>query len=335
MQKCLNLAYQAIGNVAPNPMVGSIIVYNNKIIGTGYHKGFGLAHAEVNAIASVKDKSLLNKSTLYVNLEPCAHTGKTPPCANMIIEHKIPKVIIGCIDTFSKVSGKGVEIMKKAGIKVIVGILENESKELNKRFFSFHEKKRPYIILKWAKSQDNFIAPYKQIKPFWMTCTKSKELVHKWRADEDAILIGRITAEKDNPSLTVRKAVGNNPIRIIIDKDLKLLKSLKLFNSEAKTFIFNELTSLKKLENNYFKINFNNVINNILKELYNQNIQSIIIEGGAITLKSFIDSNIWDEARIFSTKKELLVGVKSPDIKGLIRKEIEVGVDYLKIIENA
>ena len=335
MQKCLELAYKGIGNVSPNPMVGCVIVYNNEIIGEGYHQKYGLSHAEVNAIASVKDKSLLNKSTLYVNLEPCAHFGKTPPCSNMIIAHKIPKVAVGCIDTFSKVAGKGIKIMRNLGIEVVVGLLEKECRELNKRFFTFHEKKRPYIILKWAKSRDSFIAPYNQNTPFWMTCAKSKKLAHKWRADEDAILIGRITAEKDNPSLTVRAVKGDNPLRIIIDKDLKLLENLNIFNDDAKTFVFNKLKSDKKSETNYIKIDFNNIINSILKELHKQQIQSIIIEGGRITLKSFIDECIWDEARIFTTKREILKGIKSPGIKGNTRKEIEIGDDYLKIIDNA
>ena len=194
IQKCLELASKGKGNVSPNPMVGCVIVYNNEIIGEGYHEKYGFSHAEVNAIASVKDKSLLKKSTLYVNLEPCAHFGKTPPCSSHIIEHKIPKVIIGCLDTFPKVSGKGIEKLQNAGLEVVLGVLEKESKELNTRFFTFHEKKRPYIILKWAESKDGFIAPHNQSEPFWMTSSESKKLVHKWRAEEDAILVGRITA---------------------------------------------------------------------------------------------------------------------------------------------
>ena len=208
-----------------------------------YHEKYGKAHAEVNAINSVKDKSLLKKSTLYVNLEPCAHFGKTPPCTNLIIESEIPKVVIGCIDSYSEVSGKGIEKMQNTGIEVIVGVLEKESRELNKRFFTFHEKKRPYIILKWAESKDGFIAPKNQNKPFWMTSSESKKLVHKWRAEEEAILIGRITAKKDNPSLTVIEVAGSNPIRIIIDKNLTLSGDLNLFNSEAKTIIFNTIKS--------------------------------------------------------------------------------------------
>ena len=334
MQKCLELAYKGIGNVSPNPMVGSIIVYNNEIIGEGCHQKYGFSHAEVNAIASVKNKCLLSKSTLYVNLEPCSHFGQTPPCANLIIEHKIPKVVVGCVDTFSKVSGQGVEKMQNAGLEVEVGVLEKESRELNKRFFTFHEKKRPYIILKWAESKDGFIAPHNQSKPFWISSRESKELVHKWRTEEDGILVGRITAAKDNPSLTVREAKGDNPIRIVIDKDLKLSENLNLYNAEAKTIIFNKSKSDNNSKNNYIKIDFNNLINNILEELYKQNIKSIIIEGGAITLKSFIDVNIWDEARIFTTKKSLTNGVKAPEITGTLREKIEIGDDHLKILHN-
>ena len=332
MKRCIELANKAMGCSSPNPMVGSVIVYNNKIIGEGYHEKYGSHHAEVNAINSVKDKSLLLKSTLYVNLEPCAHFGKTPPCSDLIIQNKIPEVVIGCVDTFSEVSGKGIERMRSVGIDVKVGVLENESRELNKRFFTFHEKKRPYIILKWAESKDRFIAPKDQTKPFWMTSSESKKLAHKWRAEEDAILVGRITAEKDNPSLTVREVEGINPIRIVIDKDLKLSADFNLFNNDAKTIVFNQLKSEENNSNNYIKINFNNLTENILQELHKQNIQSIIIEGGAITLQSFIDKKLWDEARIFTTNKTLTEGVKPPAIEGKIISEDETGGDRFKIL---
>ena len=334
MNRCLELAFKGLKDVSPNPMVGSVIVYQGEIIGEGYHKQYGTEHAEVNAIASVKDKSLLKKSTLYVNLEPCAHFGKTPPCSNLIIEHEIPKVVIGCVDPFSDVNGKGIIKMEKAGIKVSVGVLEKESRELNKRFFTFHEKKRPYIILKWAESKDGFIAPKNQTAPFWMTSKDSKKLVHQFRAEEDAILVGRITAEKDNPSLTVREMEGENPTRIVIDKDLKLSKELNLFNNEAKTIIFNTLQT-KEIDSNYYiKDDFNNLIESILQELYKQNIQSLIIEGGAKTLQSFIDEKLWDEARIFTASTILVEGVKSPNIKGEIVFETDVGEDHLEIIKN-
>jgi diaminohydroxyphosphoribosylaminopyrimidine deaminase / 5-amino-6-(5-phosphoribosylamino)uracil reductase len=334
IKRCLTLAKEGMGLVSPNPMVGCVIVYKDKIIGEGFHQEYGKAHAEVNAISSTKDKSLLQKSTLYVNLEPCAHFGKTPPCCNLIIEHKIPKVVIGCIDSFSKVSGKGIERMKNAGIKVVVGVLEKESRILNKRFFAFYEKNRPYVILKWAESKDGFIAPNNQNKPFWMTSSASKKIVHKWRAEEDAILVGRITAEKDNPLLTVREVKGRNPIRIVIDKELKLASNLNLFASNTKTIIFNSIKSEEKKSNLFIKISFNNLIINILRFLYKQNIQSIIIEGGRLTLQSFIDANIWNEARIFTTKKELHNGVVSPNIKGKVILKTEIETDELNILTN-
>jgi len=334
MKKCLELATKGMGYVSPNPMVGCVIVFNNQIIGEGYHKKYGTAHAEINAIENVKDKSLLKKSTLYVNLEPCVHFGKTPPCTNLIIESEIPKVVIGCRDSYSEVSGKGIEKMQNIGIEVIVGVLEKESRELNKRFFTFHEKKRPYIILKWAESKDGFMAPLNQNKPFWMTSSESKKLVHKWRAEEEAILIGRITAQKDNPSLTVREVAGSNPIRIIIDKNLTLSGNLNLFDSEAKTIIFNAIKSEENDTNQFIKIDFNYLIKNILEELHKQNIQSVKIEGGSITLQSFIDANIWDEARIFTANKLFSQGLKTPIIEGEIILEEEIGTDTLEIIIN-
>ena len=334
MKKCLELAQKGMGYVSPNPMVGCVVVFNDQIIGEGYHQEYGTSHAEVNAIENVKDKSLLKKSTLYVNLEPCAHFGKTPPCTNLIIESEIPKVVIGCIDSYSEVSGKGIEKMQNTGIEVIVGVLEKESRELNKRFFTFHEKKRPYIILKWAESKDGFMAPLNQNKPFWMTSSESKKLVHKWRAEEEAILVGRITAKKDNPSLTVREVAGSNPIRIIIDKNLKLSSDLNLFNSEAKTIIFNTIKSEETGTNQFVKIDFNYLTENILEELHKQNIQSVIIEGGSTTLQSFVDANIWDEARIFTANKLFSQGLKTPIIEGEIILEEEIGTDTLEIIIN-
>ena len=224
--------------------------------------------------------------------------------------------------------------MQNTGIEVIVGVLEKESRELNKRFFTFHEKNRPYIILKWAESKDGFMAPLNQNKPFWMTSSESKKLIHKWRAEEDSILVGRITAKKDNPSLTVREVAGSNPIRIIIDKNLKLSSDLNLFNSEAKTIIFNAIKSEETRTNQFIKINFNNLIKSILEELHQQNIQSVIIEGGSKTLQSFIDTNMWDEARIFTTNIKLENGVESPIIKGGNLSEIQIDTDLLKIIDN-
>ena len=334
MQRCLELAKKGFPHNSPNPMVGCVIVYKNRIIGEGYHEKYGNSHAEVNAIDSVKDKSLISQSILYVNLEPCSHFGNTPPCSDLIIKHKIPKVVIGCIDTFTEVSGRGIEKMQKKGIIVESSVLEKESRELNKRFLTFHEEKRPYIILKWAKSKDGFIAPIQHDKSFWMTCRKSKILTHQWRAEEDGILIGRITAEKDNPLLTVREVEGNNPTRIVIDKSLKLSQNLNLFNIQAETIIFNELESTKKHTNNYIKIDFQNVISNMLDELHKRNMHSVIVEGGAKVLQSFITSKLWDEARVFIADCKLESGIAAPIIKGKIVSKLKIDEDYLKIIVN-
>jgi len=306
-------------DVSPNPMVGSIIVFDNKIIGSGYHKSYGHEHAEVNAINNVKDKSLLSKSILYVNLEPCCHFGKNPPCTDFIIKNKIPKVVIGCIDLNSIVSGRGIKKLKENSVDVTYGILNKECQELNKRFFTFNKLKRPYIILKWAKSSDNFISPQNQSKPFWMTSEKAKKTVHKWRSQEDSILVGTQTAIIDNPRLNVRLVSGKNPIRIVIDKKLKLSKDLEVFNTDVKTIILNEIKSFSSGTNDYLKVDFNNLINQLLDKLYEFNIMSIIIEGGAFTINQFLNKNAYDEIRIFTTTKKLKKGVKSP-ITPVIKK---------------
>ncbi len=334
INKCIEIARLGTGSVSPNPMVGSVIVYKGEVIGEGYHEKYGSDHAEVNAINSVEDKSLLSKSTLYVNLEPCSHFGKTPPCSDLIIKYKIPKVVIGCMDTYSEVDGTGIDKMRNAGIDVKVGIMEEESRELNKRFFTFHEQKRPYIILKWAESKDGFIAPKNQTEAFWMTSQEAKQLVHSWRAEESAILVGRITAEKDNPCLTVREIEGKNPIRIVIDRNLQLSNKLNLFNDIAKTIVFNEIKSEENTSNIHIKTDFNNLIENILEELHEKNVQSVIVEGGSKTLQSFIEKDLWDEARIFTTNKSLKGGVKSPEIEGEIIAEENIEGDLLEIIEN-
>ena len=334
MQRCIELAEKGLGNTYPNPLVGCVIVKNDEIIAEGWHKKAGAAHAEVDAIQKVIDKSILEECTLFVNLEPCNHFGKTPPCVNLIIDMRIPNVVIGCQDSNEKVSGKGIKKLIEAGCNVITGVLENKCQTMNQRFFTFHEKKRPYIILKWAESKDGYIAPKNQIEPFWMTSSESKKLVHKWRAEETAILVGRVTAEKDNPCLTVREVEGENPIRIVIDKNLKLSTDLNLFNNNSKTIVFNAIKSGKNDTNNFIKIDFNILINNILSELYKLNIQSIIIEGGSKTLQSFIDENMWDEARIFTANKTLVEGVKAPTIEGGIISEEDIGGDQLKLMSN-
>jgi len=339
MNICLHLAKQGIGKVAPNPMVGCVIVYNNTIIGQGYHEVYGGPHAEVNAVNNVKDKSLLKESTLYVNLEPCAHFGKTPPCANLIVEHQIPKVVIGCIDSFSEVSGKGIARMEAVGIKVTTGILEKESLDLNKRFFTFHTIKRPYIILKWAQTQDGLIDIDRSSSTKmdnWITTPSSKTLVHQWRAEEQSIMVATNTAINDNPSLTVREVEGNNPIRIVLDMNLRLPENLHLFDKSVPTLVINKLKneSLTNLE--FIKINADkNGITQILQELYKREIQSVIIEGGAQLLNSFIEQNLWDEARVFTGKKEFKKGLEAPKINMKAQKSVAIETDVLTTYFNA
>lgn len=334
MKECLRLAKKGNGFVSPNPMVGCVIVYNNEIIGSGYHESYGKSHAEVNAINSVANKKLLEKSILYVNLEPCSHFGKTPPCCDLIIENKIKRVIVGGVDPFKKVSGKGIKKLKSHGINVKLGVLEKNCKVLNKRFFTFYQKRRPYIILKWAKSTDSFIAPKNQKDSFWMTCPKAKKLVHTWRSQESSILIGRITAEKDNPLLTVRKIEGKNPKRIIIDKNLILSRRLNIFNNDSETIVLNSIKS-RSIENiRFVQLDFDNLIDDLLDFLYGENIQSILVEGGTTTIESFINSGKWDEARVFTANKKLIDGRRSPKLKKVAESKREIGSDLLELVYN-
>lgn len=337
MQRCLQLALNGIGNVAPNPMVGCVIVHNNTIIGEGYHQQYGGKHAEVCAIDNVNDKSLLSESTLYVNLEPCNHFGKTPPCADLILDHKIKTVVTGIKDPFSKVNGGGIKKLKDAGIEVIENILENECKQLNRRFLTFTILKRPYIILKWAQSADGFIAPLQQNENNrWISNAYSQKLVHKWRSEEAAILIGANTALKDNPRLSTRLWQGKNPIRVLIDKNLKTPVEHFIFTEAGNTIVIcNEESKEKTIE--YCKVDFNkNVLKQLIEVLHKRNIQSIIIEGGFKTLTQFINEGLWDEARVFiATEKNLGKGIPAPKIStepALIEKVINDNLlTYLNI----
>ena len=318
--------------------MGCVIVYDNKIIGEGWHKKSGEAHAEVIAIESVKNKELLSVSTLYVNLEPCSHFGKTPPCADLIMKYKIPNVVIGTIDPNSKVAGNGIEKLKNSGVNVTFGILEKECNELNKRFFTFHRKKRPFIILKWAESSDGFISPKNkdEQKPVWISNEFSRQLVHKWRSEEQAILVGTQTIIDDNPLLTVRDWTGKNPIRIIIDKENNIDPAKKVFDDQAKTIVFSnkEMTSNSETNQN-IKIDFDiNSTQTIVEKLYENNIQSIIIEGGRKTIQSFIDANIWDEARVFVGEIKLHDGTKAPEFKKAINSKRYLKKDVLLTYRN-
>ncbi|MBK6985582.1 MAG: bifunctional diaminohydroxyphosphoribosylaminopyrimidine deaminase/5-amino-6-(5-phosphoribosylamino)uracil reductase RibD [Bacteroidetes bacterium] len=337
MKRCLELAAKGLGNVAPNPMVGCVIVCDGEIVAEGYHEQYGSGHAEPNAIKQVSD-AILKKSTLYVTLEPCSHHGKTPPCADLIISKGTKKVVIGNLDSNPLVSGRGIQKLKEAGIEVEHGILDKECRALNKRFFTFHEKKRPYIILKWAQTQDGFISrnPLPENKEDnWITGKESKALVHKWRGEEQAILIGYNTALVDNPLLTTRLAEGKNPIRLIIDKNLDLPHNLNIFNDEAKTIVFNCMKASENDNIRYVRIDFQNAIQEILNECYVLNISSIIIEGGTKTINEFIKKNKWDEAYIFvNPNKTFQHGIPAPDISFNQITPIKIGDDLLYTLYN-
>jgi diaminohydroxyphosphoribosylaminopyrimidine deaminase/5-amino-6-(5-phosphoribosylamino)uracil reductase len=336
--RCIELAKNGFGTTYPNPMVGSVIVYNGEIIGEGWHQKAGEPHAEVNAIHSVKNPSLLDKATIYVSLEPCSHFGKTPPCCDLIIKNKIPNVVIGTVDSNIKVAGNGIKRLQEAGTNVVVGVLEKECYELNRRFFTFHEKKRPYIILKWAQTQDSFIAPLEkeELKPVWITSIQSRQLVHKWRTEEQAILVGTQTVIDDNPQLNARDWEGNNPIRIVIDQRNRIPKTAHVFDNQTKTIVFSNKKSTPSLKNTILEvIDFQqNIAQQIVNKLFQNQIQSIIIEGGAQTLQTFIDANLWDEARVFIGNCTFEKGVKAPILNTSPFKKEKIGTDELLIIRH-
>ncbi len=343
MKRCIELAKNGLGSTSPNPMVGSVIVSDDSIVGEGYTSPYGGNHAEVNAINSVLNQEMLNKATLYVSLEPCNHFGKTPPCSDLIVKHKIPKVVVGCIDPFDKVAGKGIEKLEKYGCHVEVGVLENECTDVNKRFFTYHTKKRPYIILKWAETNDGFISPHvatllkgEEAKPIWITNQYSRQLVHKWRSEEQAILVGTNTAINDNPKLDVRRWVGKNPIRVVLDRTLRIPESYHLFNDKVKTIVITEKKKEVTSDNLIFEqVDFsNNLLQQICNILYNYAIQSVIIEGGSQTLQAFIDANLWDEARVFVGDTNFTKGVGTPIIKGEEIYSQAIQLDDLKVIRN-
>ncbi len=340
MQRCLELAQIGVGSVSPNPMVGAVIVFNGKIIGEGYTSPYGGAHAEVNAVQQVmqrygeKAKELIEGSNFYVSLEPCAHYGKTPPCANMIAELKPLKVFIACLDPFGKVNGRGAQILREAGIEVEIGLLEKESIWLNRRFFTRIGEYRPYVILKWAQTRDGFIG--KKNKQVWISNAASQQLVHRWRAEEDAILVGTNTAIVDNPSLTVRKWKGKNPLRILLDRDLAIPMDAPILDDQADTIVFNAKKTEWTANVKYIELeNYGLYLpQNILYQLYLMDVQSIIIEGGRATLQMFIDANLWDEARVFESEANLLSGIKAPLFKGQLLESKLVSNDILKIYKK-
>ena len=341
IKRCIELAKNGLGTTYPNPMVGSVIVLNGIIIGEGWHKIAGEPHAEVHAINSVENKSLLKNATIYVSLEPCSHFGKTPPCSHLIVEKGIKNVVIGIVDSNSKVSGKGVKYLEDNGCNVTVGVLENECFQLNKRFFTFHNKKRPFIILKWAETKDGFIDKLREKtdenSPNWISNKYSQQLVHKMRAEEHAILVGTTTALNDNPSLTVRSWSGTNPIRVVIDRLAKIPSEYNLLNGNTKTIVFSEVrNSIDSYENVIFEsIDFSGgILQQVCDVLYKYEIQSVIIEGGKQTLQSFIDANLWDEAFIFVGDVAFKKGLEAPKLKKASFETVKISNDTLHKYKN-
>ncbi len=343
MRRCLQLAEMGAGTVSPNPMVGAVIVHDQQIIGEGYTSPYGGPHAEVNAVQEVIAKygeadaaKLLKNSTIYVSLEPCAHFGKTPPCADMLVRYQLQKVVIACQDPFAKVNGAGVQRLQDAGIEVVLGVLEQEAQWLNRRFFTRLEQHRPYVILKWAQTSNGFLASLEP-KQQWISNSASQQLVHKWRAEEDAILVGTRTALIDNPALTVRDWEGSHPKRVLIDKDLSVAADSAILNADVETFVFNAQKTDWSTHVKYIELeNFDLYLpQNILYQLHLMDVQSIIIEGGSKTLQMFIDAGLWDEARIFSANFAWENGLPAPTVNGRLVEKMQVGSDKLEIISRS
>jgi diaminohydroxyphosphoribosylaminopyrimidine deaminase / 5-amino-6-(5-phosphoribosylamino)uracil reductase len=330
MQRALDLAALGRGHVSPNPLVGCVIVQNGMIIGEGWHKKYGEAHAEVNAVRDVADKTLLKQSTIYVNLEPCSHFGKTPPCADMLIREKVKKVVIANLDTNPLVAGAGMKKLQAAGIEVVTGILDAGGAELNRRFFTFMERQRPYIILKWAETADGFIAR-ENFDSKWISNALSRQWVHKWRTEEDAVLVGMRTAQHDNPRLNVRSWTGRDPVRIVIDRFLKLDQSLNIFDGSQRTICYNTVKDEARPSLLFVKLPEQDFLSTLVRDLYRQKIQSVIVEGGAQTLQRFIDEGLWDEARVFVAPATFQKGISAPRLKGKLIERQQIQSDTLKI----
>lgn len=316
-------------------MVGALLVHDSRVIGEGWHRQYGQAHAEVNCLANVveEDKHLIPNSTMYVSLEPCAHYGKTPPCANRLVAEGIKKVVICNTDPFAQVDGKGITILKESGAEVIAGVLDDAGRWVNRRFFCMHQLQRPYIILKWAQTADGFIAPADGSR-LQISNPQSSQLVHKWRTEEDAIMVGYNTAVNDNPQLTARLWEGKNPLRIVLDKNLQLPSSLKLFDTEAETWVLNDMKERAEDNVSYIQLDFSmNIIPQLLQRLHKTGKQSLIVEGGAVLLQSFIDAGLWDEARVFTADKKLQQGIAAPALSNAV-ETIEVGNDSLQLYVN-
>ncbi|WP_416376037.1 bifunctional diaminohydroxyphosphoribosylaminopyrimidine deaminase/5-amino-6-(5-phosphoribosylamino)uracil reductase RibD [Roseivirga sp.] len=333
MQRALDLAELGRGHVSPNPMVGCVIVHNNIIIGEGYHQKYGGPHAEVKAINSVMNPDLLPESTCYVTLEPCAHFGKTPPCADLLVTKKVKKVVIASMDTNPLVGGKGIEKLRNAGIEVSVGVLKEKARNLNRRFFTMIEKKRPYILLKWAQTADGFIAR-NNFDSKWISSEQSRMMVHQWRAEEDAILVGTNTAQYDNPRLDVRDWHGESPLRLVIDRHLRLPTDLNLFDGSLPTIIYNTQKNEERDHLNFVKIGEKDFLQNMLADLHKRKVQSVLVEGGSFLLNSLMALGLWDEARVFECPVLFNEGIMAPSLKDASAEMIHLQTDVLKIYRH-
>lgn len=339
MQRCLDLAGNAEGLTYPNPMVGAVLVHKGIIAGEGYHLKSGEAHAEVNAINMVRDENILKESVLYVNLEPCSHYGKTPPCADLIISKGIRKIIIGTTDTSSKVSGRGISRLRESGCDVVTGVLEKECRFINRRFFTFAEKRRPYIILKWAQSADGFIDIKREhtvvTGPNWITGKPERILVHKWRASEQAILAGAGTIRTDDPKLNTREWPGENPVRIILSRSGQVNRNSALFATSGTNIVFTENPEAVRADVVIVKLSGTESASfQVAEYLYRSGFQSLLVEGGAEVLNHFISTGVWDEARIFTGIKNFNDGIKAPEIKGNLFSNSIFSMSSLNIILN-
>lgn len=336
IRRCIELAKNGLGTTYPNPMVGCVIVHDGRIIGEGWHRKAGDPHAEVLAIGSVADKSLLAQSTIYVSLEPCSHWGKTPPCSDLIVKNGIPRVVIGTSDTFSEVAGNGIRKLREAGCEVTVGVLETECRALNRRFFTFHEKKRPYIILKWAQSQDGFLSPATRTenRPVWVTGRLSRRLVHKWRTEEAAILVGTQTVLDDDPKLNARDWAGNDPVRLVLDRSRRIPASASVLDGSLRTIVLTENPAPKGHVVEYEKTDFAHLAAEILRICHEKGLLSVMVEGGAQTLQTFLDSGIWDEARVFTGAFFFGEGIMAPRLSFPPESSSPIGEDLLQTYYN-
>ncbi|WP_236252734.1 bifunctional diaminohydroxyphosphoribosylaminopyrimidine deaminase/5-amino-6-(5-phosphoribosylamino)uracil reductase RibD [Echinicola sp. 20G] len=333
MLRALELAELGRGQVSPNPMVGCVIVHQDKIIGEGYHQQYGGPHAEPNAVRNVADQNLLKEATVYVTLEPCAHFGKTPPCANLLVEKQVKKVVIAAFDSNPLVGGKGIKILQDAGIEVVTGVMEKEARIQNKRFFTSIEKQRPYVILKWAQTQDRFVARTNYDSK-WISNPFSRQLVHKWRAEEDAIMVGTKTAHFDNPKLNVRDWEGKDPLRIVLDKQLTLDANLALFDRSIPTVCYNLIKNESQQNLDYVKLEKEFSIADVLEDLHQRKVQSVIIEGGSFLLQKFIQSELWDEARVFTGQSRFESGIPAPKLAQDPVETLQIMDDQLEVYQS-